>query len=309
MTESVFRTAAVVGTGMMGPGIAATLALGGVETAILSRAAETAMRGLEMALDITRSLEREGLTTPERGDWAREHLSSTADLNGVVARVDLVIESAPENMEFKQTLFAHMDAISRSTCVLASNTSGLSITDIQSKCSRPERVATTHFWNPPSLMPLVEIVKGKDTSDETAEKLRVLLKHCGKIPVIVKKDTPGQLGNRLQSALIREALYIVQEGIADVEDVDLAVKCGFGLRTPVYGVFEHMDIVGFEVAAAVADYVSRDLCNHAGVMPIMREKIARGQTFCDWSTKTQDDVKERRNAFLLDFMKRYRVGA
>lgn len=236
-------------------------------------------------------------------------MSSTADLDGVVARVDLVIESAPENMEFKQNLFARMDAISRPHCVLASNTSGLSITDIQAKCARPERVATTHFWNPPSLMPLVEIVKGARTSEATAQRLRTLLRDCGKIPVIVKRDTPGQLGNRLQSALIREALHIVQEGIADVEDVDLAVKCGFGLRTPVYGVFEHMDIVGFDIAAAIADYVSRDLCNHVGVMPIMREKISRGQSFCDWSVKSKDEVKERRNAFLLDFLKRYRVGA
>jgi 3-hydroxybutyryl-CoA dehydrogenase len=189
--------------------------------------------------------------------------------------------------------------------VLATNTSGLSITEIQSRCARPERVITAHFWNPPHLMPLVEIVKGARTDAGVAERLRVFLTACGKVPVIVRKDRPGQLGNRMQHALIREALYIVQEGIASVEDVDLAVKNGFGLRLPVYGVFEHLDAVGFDIAAAVADYVSRDLSNHAGVMPVMQEKMGRGETFCDWGTKSMDEVKSRRNAFLLDFLQRW----
>src|SRR5204863_2617877 len=141
-----------------------------------------------------------------------------------VARADLVVESAPENMEFKQNLFAHLDSIAKPNAVLTSNTSGLSITAIASRCNRPVRVLTTHFWNPPHLMPLVEIVKGEKTSAEVAQDIRELLAHCGKIPVIVKKDRPGQLGNRLQMAMVREAANIVAEGIADVEDVDLAAK-------------------------------------------------------------------------------------
>src|SRR5204863_5511398 len=121
-----------------------------------------------------------------------------------VARADLVVESAPENMEFKQNLFAHLDSIAKPNAVLTSNTSGMSITAIASRCSRPERVLTTHFWNPPHLMPLVEIVKGEKTSDQIASAVRDLLASCSKVPVVVKKDRPGQLGNRLQMALVRE---------------------------------------------------------------------------------------------------------
>jgi 3-hydroxybutyryl-CoA dehydrogenase len=310
-----FQTAAVIGTGMMGPGIAVTLALGGVESTILSRAQESAGKGLESALTGIEALLSHGITTAEKADWARSHIHASTDADREFARVDLVIESAPENMAFKQDLFAHMDAISKPDCVLASNTSGLSITAIASKCTRPERVLTTHFWNPPHIMPLVEIVKGAKTSDAIAVAMRDFLRDCGKVAVIVKKDTPGQLGNRLQMALYREAVHIVAEGIADVEDVDLAAKCGFGLRLPVYGMFEHMDAVGLDMGAAISDYVSRDLSNRVGVHPLAQEKIARGETgaaagkgWYDWSNKSFDAVKQRRNNFLLDFLSRYKPG-
>jgi 3-hydroxybutyryl-CoA dehydrogenase len=295
----------VIGTGQMGPGIAATLALGGAAVSIVSRRPESAAKGLDTAREGLATLARHGLVDPARAATAGERLSATADFDGAIAPADLVVESAPENMQFKQELFARLDAIARPGCVLATNTSGLSITEIQSRCRCPERAVTAHFWNPPHLMPLVEIVRGARTDAGIAEQLRDYLTACGKVPVIVHKDRPGQLGNRLQHALVREALYIVQEGIASVADVDLAVKNGFGLRLPVYGVFEHLDAVGFDIAAAVADYVSRDLSNHAGVMPLMREKMRRGEPFCDWSQKSMDQVKARRNAFLLDFLARW----
>src|SRR4029079_14905572 len=114
------------------------------------------------------------------------------------ATADLVVESAPEDMDFKQELFTRLDAATRPSAVLASNTSGLSITAIASRCRRPERVLTTHFWNPPPLLPLVEIAHGGRTSPGVAAEIHDLLAHCGKLPVIVRKDRPGQLGNRMQ---------------------------------------------------------------------------------------------------------------
>lgn len=278
----------------MGPGTAASLAIGGVRTVILSRTAESAERGLGMARDQLAYLHRED---------AAALLSASAQLDDVVAQVDLIIESAPENMTLKQQIFARLDAIAKADCILATNTSGLSITAIQSACTRPERAITTHFWNPPHLMPLVEIVNGAQTGPGIAETLRDLFLRCGKVPVIVRKDRPGQLGNRLQSALIREALYIVQEGIASVEDVDLAVMNGFGRRLPVYGVFEHLDAVGLDTACAVADYVSRDLSNHQGLMPILAEKRDRRETFYDWSTRSMVEVKARLYRFLSELPK------
>lgn len=307
MPANTFQTAAVIGTGMMGPGIAVTLALGGLRTRILSRTEQGARQGLEKARAQMRLLVENGLTAsrPAPGE-----LTAGADFDSTVAASDLVIESTPENMELKQDLFAAMDSIAQPSAVLASNTSGLSITAVASKCSRPERVLTTHFWNPPHLMPLVEIVKGARTSDEVAGAVRALLAACGKVPVLVKKDRPGQLGNRLQHALWREAVNIVAEGIADAEDVDLAAKTGFGLRLPVYGIFEHMDAVGLPMAYGIMDYIARDLYNLPQAPDLIEEKIRRGDLgakcgrgFYDWSKKDFKAVLERRDRFVLEFLR------
>ncbi|MDQ6706672.1 MAG: 3-hydroxyacyl-CoA dehydrogenase family protein [Acidobacteriota bacterium] len=308
LTKTAIRNAAVIGTGMMGPGIAATLALGGVPATILSRSAEGASKGLESARAQMRILEENGLVSADRVKAAA--IDTSTDFERTIAQTDLVIESAVENMEFKQELFARMDAIARPDTILASNTSGLSITAIASCCSRPERVLTTHFWNPPHLMPLVEIVKGERTSAEVAECVRELLLHCGKVPVVVKKDRPGQLGNRLQMALVREAVNIVAEGIADVEDVDLAAKMGFGLRLPVYGIFEHQDAVGLDMGLGIVDYVAADLYNEPHAPDLYRQKVRdgnlgakTGRGFYDWSKKSLEDVKSRRDQFVLKFLK------
>lgn len=305
------QTAAVIGTGMMGPGIACRLACGGVAPTLISRTPEGARQGLEKAWAMLDLLEDHGLIEDSTAGLAEDLLKSSHDLAGGVRDADLVIESAPENMEFKQGLFAELEALVRPECVLASNTSGLSITAIASRCERPERVLTTHFWNPPHLMPLVEIVKGEQTSGEIAEAVRELLKGCGLVPVMVKKDRPGQLGNRMQMALVREAVNIVAEGIADAEDVDTAAKLGFGLRLPVYGVLEHQDLVGLELGHAVVDYVARDLYNEPHAPPFYSEKIARGETgaaagrgFHDWAVKSADAVRARRDRFLVECLER-----
>ncbi len=305
-----YRTASVIGTGMMGPGIAATLALGGVKAGILSRTEAGAQKGLENARKLVDLLELNELATAEKAEWARTNLAASSDFDSGVAGVDLVIESAPENLAFKQELFQRMDALAPASTVLASNTSGISITAIAERCVHPERVVTTHFWNPPHLMPLVEIVRGKKTADDVVTSLRELLLACGKVPVVVKKDTPGQLGNRLQMALVREAVNIVEQGIADVEDVDLAAKAGFGLRLPVYGIFEHQDAVGLDMTLGIVDYVSQDLCNEPRAPEYMRNLVRdghlgakTGRGFYDWSTKSIDEVKARRDKFVLGFLR------
>jgi 3-hydroxybutyryl-CoA dehydrogenase len=223
-----------------------------------------------------------------------------------------VIESGPEDMPFKQALFARMDALASPRAVLASNTSGLSITAIAAGCSRPQRVLTTHFWNPPHLMPLVEIVKAERTSAEAVEAVRALLAACGKTPVVVKKDRPGQLGNRLQMALVREAAYIISEGIASAEDVDTVARNGFGLRMPAYGILEHQDVVGLDLGLSVVDYVSRDLFNEPRAPEYFRELVRRGDLgaktgkgFYDWSIKDAGAVRARRDQFLVAVL-RYR---
>ena len=305
------RRALVLGTGMMGPGIAATLALGGVQATVVSRTPEGAARGGHSARQALAILDNAALLAAGEAEAAGGLIASAHDLDALLPETDLVIESIVEDMGVKQELFARMDTLARPEAILASNTSGLSITAIASRCSRPERVLTTHFWNPPHLMPLVEIVLGERSSPELGEQLRTLFLACGKAPVMVKKDRPGQLGNRLQMALFREAVHIVAEGIADAADVDRAASLGFGLRLPAYGILEHVDLVGLKLAAGVCDYTARDLYSERSAPPLFFEKIARGETgasagkgFYDWGAKCAEDVKARRDAFLIDCLRR-----
>jgi 3-hydroxybutyryl-CoA dehydrogenase len=315
MSKTRLRTAAVIGTGMMGPGIAATLALGGVRVTIVSRTEESAAQGLAGARAQLRVLAENGLAEMLQVRDAVDRITASSSFDRTVENVELVIESAPESMELKQKMFAHMDAISNKATVLASNTSGLSITGIASRCRHPERVLTTHFWNPPHLMPLVEIVLGEKTAPPIAQAVRELLAACGKVPVLVKKDRPGQLGNRLQMALVREAAHIVAEGIADPEDVDLVAKNGFGLRMPAYGIFEHQDAVGLDMGLSILDYVAKDLYNEPRAPNFYRDKVTSGELgaksgkgFYDWTKKSIAEVKMRRDRFVIDVLRARRIA-
>ncbi len=309
MTE--FKRAVVIGTGMMGPGIAATFALGGLRTTLLSRSSSSAEQGREKALSHVGVLADNDLVDRAAALSATHLLHASADMDSEVSNADIVVESAPEDMEFKQSLFRRLDDVAPANTILGSNTSGLSITAIASQCTHhPERVLTTHFWNPPHLIPLVEIVCGERTSLELAENVRDLLRRCGKVPVIVRKDRPGQLGNRIQQAMIREAVNVVAEGIASAEDVDLAVRKGFGMRLPAYGIFEHQDLVGLELASKVQDYVAKDLYNAPHAPPLYQELMdaghlgaSTGQGFYNWQNKSAEEVKSRRDRFVISVLK------
>jgi 3-hydroxybutyryl-CoA dehydrogenase len=309
MQDTKMITAAVIGTGVMGPGIALTLALGGVRTTILSRTADGAAAGVEKARGLAQVLAGAGLASTAEAAQALERINASAKFDPVIAKADLIIESGPEKMQWKQELFARMDRIARPDAVLTTNTSGLSITDIASLCVHPERAVTTHFWNPPHLMPLVEIVKGARTADAVASDLRDLLAACGKTPVIVHKDRPGQLGNRMQMALAREAANIIAEGIADAEAVDTVVKNGFGLRMPAYGILEHMDVAGTDLGLSVMEYVVPDLYNEPRAPEYFRGLVREGklgtragQGFYDWSVKNADEVRAHRDRFLTQVL-------
>jgi 3-hydroxybutyryl-CoA dehydrogenase len=315
MSEFPFRTAAVIGTGMMGPGIGLTLARGGLRVIMVSRSSEGAQQGLAKAQHQAAVLRENHLLPAEQADRLVSHLSATADFDTAIAAADFVVESGPETMEWKQDIFARMDGLAKPGAVLASNTSGLSITEIASRCGRPQRVLTTHFWNPPHLMPLVEVVLGEKTDRQLAQTVKDFLAHCGKRPVLVKKDTPGQLGNRLQMALVREAIHIVEAGIADVEDVDLAAKIGFGLRLPVYGILEHQDMVGLDLGIKVLEYAAQDLYSERRAPQLVRDKVAKGELgvktgrgFYDWSTRDPEAVKARRDQFVLEYLQKYGSG-
>jgi 3-hydroxybutyryl-CoA dehydrogenase len=304
------RQAVVAGSGQMGPGIAYTLASVGCAATIYARSEASVEKGLAAVSALLDMLAGEGCIEAGRVGSVKELVSGTTDLEAAVERADLVIESVPENLQLKQELFARIEKSCPAEAILASNTSGLPATSIAEYLERPERFAVTHFWNPPHLMPLVEVVKGERTSMATVETLSELLASAGKKPVKVLKDTPGQLGNRLFQALIREALYIVQEGIASVEDVDTAVKNGLGRRFPVYGPLEHNDVVGLDTLYAIQCYICRSLCSDSEPSSLLAEKfdngklgVKSGEGFYDWKVRDSGAVVARRDRFLLELLK------
>jgi len=296
---------AVIGTGMMGPGIGITLALAGHPVTLFGRTADSVSRGLQGVERGIEQLRNEHLTTARAGRAARRRMQGSTDLAASVSGASFVFESVVEDLELKQQLFAQLDQLAPPDAIFASNTSGLPITRIAAGMAHPERAATAHFWNPPHLMPLVELVKGERTSERTIDRLRQILDATGKRTVIVRQDVPGQLGNRLLHALFREAFHIVQEGVASVEDVDTAMKFGPGLRFPAYGLLEHADMVGLDMMQAIDSYLFPALSSADAPPEFVRELIARGALgaktgagLYDWKRRNAADVLAARDRFI-----------
>ncbi|MEJ2057909.1 MAG: 3-hydroxyacyl-CoA dehydrogenase family protein [Desulfofustis sp.] len=292
-----------------------TLARVGCHSKIFARTAESVERGMAAFKSLLDVLKSEDLIGSDQVAAAQELVSGTTELESAVADADLVIESIPENLQLKQDFFGRIEQNCRRETLLASNTSGLPATELAAFLEQPERFAVTHFWNPPHLMPLVEVVKGKNTSMATVEMLVDLFSRAGKKPVLVLKDTPGQLGNRLFQALLREAIHIVEEGIASVEDVDTAVKNGLGRRFPVYGPLEHNDVVGLDTLHAIQSYICASLCSDTEPAELLKEKYAAGdhgvksgKGFYDWRRRSSRELIDERDRFLLQLMKLERAG-
>ncbi len=300
------KRAVVIGTGLMGPGIAYTLASAGWSVSLCARSESSLIRGLRSYHAAIDTLLRGACISEPEAEKARGKIAGALDMGAAVSDADLVIESIAEDLGLKQALFLRIEARCPSHTLLSSNTSGLPVGQLATVLNRPGRFAVTHFWNPPHLMPLVEVVKGQNTLPETVDAFVALLAQAGKKPVVVLKDTPGQLGNRLFHALLREAIWIVQEGIASAEDVDTAVKTGFGRRFPVYGLLEHQDVVGLDMVLAIQRYMCKALCNHTEAGTLLQEKVASGQLgaksghgFYDWTRREIESTIRQRDEFLL----------
>ncbi|MHB1006722.1 MAG: 3-hydroxyacyl-CoA dehydrogenase family protein [Chloroflexota bacterium] len=307
MNRDDITRAVVIGTGLMGPGIAYTLATAGVEVKMYARTQVSVEKGLRAVRNAVNILVGGDCISSAEGAAVLARVTGSTDLAAAVSDAQLITESIVEDLATKRDLFQRLETLCAADTILTSNTSGLPATFIAEGLKRPERFAVSHFWNPPHLMPLVEVVKGEKTAQATVDVLVDLLGYAGKKPVTVLKDTPGQLGNRLFHALIREAIYIVQEGIASVEDVDTALKNGLGRRMPVYGTLEHQDVVGLDMVLAIQSYMTKALCNETEPARVLQEKVASGnlgvksgQGFYDWHVKDVGEVIRKRDAFLVE---------
>lgn len=283
---------AVIGAGLMGHGIAQVFAVAGHDVAItdpvpaaLQAAPEKIVRNLkDMQLDPA----------------AVAHVSLHASLAEAVAGADVVFEAALENMELKQKLFAEIEAAAPAHAILASNTSVMPITAIMTNIRDKSRALGTHWWNPPYLVPLVEVVRTVNVSDAVVSEMIALLASVGKTPVEVKKDVPGFVGNRLQHALWREAIAIIEEGICDAAMVDQVVKASFGRRLPVLGPIENADMVGTDLTLAIHQQVLPYIDSRPAPSPLLEQKVKNGQLgfksgegFRSWSEAEQNALRKK----------------
>ena len=235
MKDMHIDSVGIVGTGTIGASWAAFYASKGMEVRLFDCVAAAQEQGLETARDHLQTLVRHGLLSREAGERAAQHLVSAETLEELCPKVAFVHEAATESYEVKQELFVRLDALTPPEVVLASSSSGLLVTRLQQHLRHPHRVLIAHPFNPPHLVPLIELVRGERTDDGVLHQVHAFFTRLGKIPVVLQKEVPGHIANRLAAALWREALDLVARGVASVEDVDKALYAGPGLRWALMG--------------------------------------------------------------------------
>jgi 3-hydroxybutyryl-CoA dehydrogenase len=297
---------AVIGAGMMGVGIAQIFALAGHEVSLqdaFSEALDRAPSALRANLTF---LAENGLGRLDDVEPAEGRVSTTTDLAAAVEGAAFVVECVFEDLDLKQGLFEQLDELCPPESILCTNTSVMSITQIAARAVHKERVVGTHFWNPPYLIPLVEVVRTAEVSDEAVSKTMDLLRSVGKRPIDCKKDVPGFVANRLQHALWREAISIVEHGIADAATVDESVRFGPGLRLPILAPMENADMVGLDLTLAIHQYILPHLEASGEPSPLLCDKVAAGDLgfksgcgFQEWPPEKAEESRKRLVSYLV----------
>lgn len=295
MGEST-KKIAVIGAGLMGHGIALTMARAGQQVAITDPVEAARRSVLDRIRDSMQAMGEAEATIAQ----TLSRISVLGSTEGAVSAADVVFEAAPEKMALKQKIFAEIEEHAPDDCILASNTSVMPISQIMSGLRLKDRAVGTHWWNPPHMIPLVEVVKTQWTDPQVAQGIFDLLADAGKTPVMVEKDVPGFIGNRLQHALWREAISLVENGICDAEAVDTVVKSSFGRRLAVLGPLENADLVGTDLTLDIHENVLLDLESRRGPSPYLEQLVDQGQLgmktghgFRSWSEAEADDVRRR----------------
>ncbi len=312
------RKISVLGSGLMGHGIAQSFLMGGygvmlydINDSIL----ETAIAHIKKNLDLFSQYE---LIGKDEIQPAIERLTTTTDLKAAVAEADFIVEAAPENLELKQDLFEEVESYCRKDAILASNTSSLTLKDIGVRVKNKERLVTTHWFNPPHIVPTVEVVKCEWTTDETHDTAYRLMEKIQKVPVKINREVPGFLVNRIQMALAREVLDLCEKGVASPKDIDRAVKGSIGFRLASIGPLLTMDLGGLQLWLRVLENLLPDIQSSQDAPAALKrltseghDGVKSGKGFYDYSVDfTEDDldkaIQKRDREFLTRLKQLYR---
>jgi 3-hydroxybutyryl-CoA dehydrogenase len=289
----------IVGGGLMGHGIAQVFAVAGAAVTVHDPEPSSLLAVPDRIAANLRGLGQD--------PGAARAVRLEADLERAVADAQWVFEAAPEKLDLKQALFARITAIVDDRTIVATNSSVMRPTEIAARAEQPERTVGTHWWNPPYLVPLVEVVRGEHTSEQTMERTLDLLRGLNKVAVRVERDVPGFVGNRLQHALWREAFALVDAGVCDAETIDTVVKSSFGIRMPVLGPMENADLVGLDLTLAIHDYVLPQLDPPSMPSSGLRRRVEAGEVgmrtgsgWREWDETTAQQIRDQ----LLDHLRK-----
>ncbi len=293
----------------MGHGIAQVFALAGFQVILNDVSLEILEGAIPLIQDNLNTCLKHGIVSPAEAEETPGRITITTDLDKAVSNSDYIVEAVVEDLEAKITLLSEVEKKCPAHTIITSTTSSYCVRDMAGGLKHPERFLVTHFWNPPYLIPIVEVMPGDATSPAVVESTYKLLEAVGKYPAMVNKDVPGFVGNRLQHALRREAISIVAQGIASPEDVDLITKLSFGLRLPVVGPLETVDLGGLDLTQAIQTYLLPELESSTEPLQLIQDKVGKGELgaksgkgFYDWSPSRFEEVIRRRDETLIELV-------
>ena len=290
------KKVAIIGKGMIGISLAVLFTGNGIPTVVLAKNSEV---GLEKYRTYYQDLVSQGLVTPAQAAACEKRLSFTenyADLSDI----NVVIECVTEKLEVKYEVYQQIEAHCPHLKAIASTTSAISPADLAKGMQQPEKIMVAHPYNPPHLVPCVELVKNDFTTQEALDAVTELLEYCGREVCKMNKPAPGFIANRLQHALYREAVYMVEQGICGPEDIDKCIRSSWGPRYTSIGLFDHFDYAGLDLIANIETYLYPDLCDTKTVHPSLQERLDRGDLgyktgvgYYDWRNRDMDAFRKK----------------
>ncbi|MFP4482775.1 MAG: 3-hydroxyacyl-CoA dehydrogenase family protein [Thermovirgaceae bacterium] len=305
------RKVCIIGTGTMGSSIALNFAWEGWEVELYARSAESLEKGIKLVQKNIGILVGNGLLEPHGVSQVVNRIQGLTEIEAASTDMPFLIECVSEDLGTKREVFRRLEGHFAKETVFATNTSSLRPTEIAKALERKDRFLAAHFWNPAHLLPLVEIMPGEETAEETVGFTKDIMERIGKDPVVLHKETPGYIGNRLQYAMLREALHLVDSGVASKEDVDRAVKSGIGRRLAITGPIETADLGGTHIFAAISEMLLPELSNTTEISPTLAEAVKRGDLGYStgrgiyvWPPEKLEEIRQERQQVLIEWLRK-----